>query len=214
MIHAIIMGMAYGFGLAFLPGPAFFKLLLTGLQKGFRPSMQMALGILVSDLIYLLLVYFGVSAIINTTEVRYGLGLGGGIILMIFGTIAFFKSSLAPRDIESNADDHNNLKAFIKNFSTGFSINALNPSALFFWIATVAAAHQDSVMVAGWDHFGFFAAILISVFSTDLVKAYLSKSISSWLTTKVLVTLNRVIGLSLMIFGLKLILETTGIFKI
>jgi len=208
------MGMAYGFGLAFLPGPAFFKLLLTGLQKGFRPGLQLALGIVSSDFLYLLLVYFGISALIDTPAVKYGIGIGGGIILVIFGLAAILKNSTKPTDDTSYIDDHEGFKPFMRNFAKGFTINALNPAALFFWVATVAAAHQDTVMNKGWDHFGFFAAILLSVFGTDLIKTYLAKGISRFLTPRLLNLLNKIIGASLLAFGIKLLLETTGLYAL
>ena len=81
MLNAILLGLGYGLGLAFLPGPAFFKLIQTSLEKGFKPAAFIAAGIAVSDFIYVVLVYSGISSIIENDTFKFSLGAGGGCLL-------------------------------------------------------------------------------------------------------------------------------------
>lgn len=209
MIHALLLGLAYGWGLAFLPGPAFFKLILTGLKKGFQAGMYLALGIVLSDLFYCTSVYFGISAIIDTPAMRFWLGAGGGGILVVFGISALFKRVGNRNAVEDQEELLlNKPTEFWKQLTKGFSINTLNPAALFFWIATVTAAHQDPLMKSSYHHWVFFVAILGSVFGTDLLKTGLAQRLSPLLTPRLLQWLQWLIGVVLVLFGAKLLIET------
>jgi len=202
MLNAILLGLGYGLGLAFLPGPAFFKLIQTSLEKGFKPAAFIAAGIAISDFIYVVLVYSGVSSIIENETFKFGLGAGGGVILIAFGlTSVFKKRTHRPKTADLDIKREN-----VGMLFKGLAINFMNPGALFFWLATVSAAHINSNI--GWEHFGFFAAILISLLSTDLLKAILARRISFLLTERLMRRLNIIIGVALILFGAKMLVET------
>ena len=202
MLNAILLGLGYGLGLAFLPGPAFFKLIQTSLEKGFKPAAFIAAGIAVSDFIYVVLVYSGISSIIENDTFKFSLGAGGGAILIAFGLTSVFKK----RTQRINTADLDIKRENLGMFFKGLAINFMNPGALFFWLATVSAAHIQTTIK--WQHFGFFAAILISLLSTDLLKAILARKISYLLTESLMRRLNIVIGLALVVFGGKMLVET------
>ena len=202
MLNAILLGLGYGFGLAFLPGPAFFKLIQTSLEKGFVPAAYVAAGVAISDIIYVFLVYFGISTIIDNQTFRFFLGASGGFILVAFGLTSIFKQGRIKGEAIELPDSSQHIRLLLK----GIAINFLNPGALLFWLATVSAAHINTS--DKWQHFGFFAAILLSVFTTDILKSALAQRISYLFTEKLMRRLNWVIGISLMLFGLKMLFET------
>ena len=84
MIQALIEGVGMGLLLSLMIGPVFFTLIQTSLEQGFRHSFILATGILFSDLIYVLITYWGVSIIINNPLLEIYLGFAGGVILTSF----------------------------------------------------------------------------------------------------------------------------------
>jgi threonine/homoserine/homoserine lactone efflux protein len=51
----------------------------------------------------------------------------------------------------------------------------------------------------------FFSAVLLTIFITDIIKCYIAKWIKQYITYKIVLWLNKLVGLTLMGFGLYLI---------
>ncbi len=83
--EAILEGVKLGGILSLMIGPVFFALMTTSLAYGFRQSAILALGVLVSDLIYVFGSYLGVHFLKKIPAFESYLGLVGGVILIGFG---------------------------------------------------------------------------------------------------------------------------------
>lgn len=201
MIQALLEGIGMGLVLSAMIGPVFFALITNSVENGFRHTVVLALGILFSDLIYVLITYFGVSVFARNPNFEIVLGYAGGLILMAFGISSFFKpSSERPNSGGLPLPKTGKTKGFFK----GFGINGVNPFVFLFWISIAG-------LVSLKDHFDrvdvsvYYIGILLTVFSIDLLKAYVAKQLRSFITPKFMKLLNRGVGVLLVLFGLRLI---------
>ncbi|OQX75928.1 MAG: hypothetical protein B6D61_09575 [Bacteroidetes bacterium 4484_249] len=135
-----LQGILLGLTFAVLLGPAFFALIQTSIQRGFRKGALLATGIFFSDLFALVLCYFGAMQILGSDpRENIYFSIIGGIILIIFGTFTF------SRKIADNPEDgkNNNLEEkFSKPYLyviKGFLLNIFNPGMWFIWITIVVS---------------------------------------------------------------------------
>ena len=94
MIDLTIKGIVTGFILSIMIGPVFFVLLETSIRKGARAALALDLGVLLSDLVYILIAYVFYSevAALNSGEKSGLLKIIGGSLFMLFAFITFFKN--------------------------------------------------------------------------------------------------------------------------
>ena len=206
-LQALVEGIGWGLFLTILMGPILFALLQAAIEYGFRAGAVMGLGIWCSDVIYILVMYFGfkhVEAISQMQGFEFWMGLIGGIALMLFGSYTFFSPPPNVNYDQLNAPRSN---PYFTLFTKGFLINSLNPFTVFFWLGmmTTSAVKPDW---DGSDQLIFFAAIILTIMSTDLTKVFLAKQIRKKLSAKYLQWIRWITGSILAIFGIVLILRT------
>ena len=101
MIQTIISGIGLGLGLAIVVGPAFFSLLQTSIDKGFRSAARLAFGIFVSDIFLVAIAFLGAASILGKPMVKEIVGLVGGGVLIGIGAHTFLHRS-AGRHAKAN----------------------------------------------------------------------------------------------------------------
>jgi threonine/homoserine/homoserine lactone efflux protein len=197
MLGYFFQGIIPGLILSVAIGPVFFMLITTSLNRGFKKAMILEAGIIFGDAFCILSAVLGLQAILSKEEYRQGLTIAGGIVLILFGFITWRKAV-------EEVVQHNEIIAHdsdLKLFWKGFFFNISNPSVIFFWMASVGIAinefNNDSTKVLP-----YFSATLITVFSIDVLKAFLAFRVKKFLTAKNLVLLNRIAGFAIFIFGL------------
>ncbi|CAN5123185.1 LysE family transporter [soil metagenome] len=199
-MNAFFNGILFGLLLTVLIGPVFFSLIQTSIEKGFKSGISMAAGISLSDSIYILLVYVGVSPFLNNEDFRSGLGIAGGLIMFGFGLYSIIKP-VPKKIIHHRIKGKNNI---IKQLLKGFMLNGINPFVLVFWIGmvsmgTINYAYTTHQMIA------FFSGIICTVLSTDILKAYIANKLRHIVTVRFMRIMNRLVGIALFIFGFRLI---------
>ena len=201
MIHSLFEGVSMGLLLSLLIGPVFFALISSSMQQGFRYAAMLALGILVSDSLYGLLTYFGVSFLANVALFEVILGYAGGLILIGFGISSLVKKQ--QEGSESGLQDPPQAKK--RNaFAKGFSINGINLFVLLFWISIASlvslkdSRSRSQILV-------YYLGILLTVFGTDLLKAFAAKQLGRFVTPKLFGLLNKGVGVALVFYGLRMI---------
>jgi threonine/homoserine/homoserine lactone efflux protein len=201
MTEAIVSGMVLGVVLAFLIGPVFFLLLDTSIKKGFKVAAYLALGVMLSDAFFIIITYFSSSAIQLMQDYKKEIGIGGGVLLIIFGVLNFIKKPHIKATELDLADDRRSLWI---DTSKGFMMNLLNPFTLLFWIGVsggVAVKFQSSDM----HTVIFYSVVLATVLATDLLKAWLAAKLKRFLKPGVLVLVNKISGVGLILFGCRLV---------
>lgn len=202
-MEIIIKGIFSGIVLAFLIGPVFFTLLQTSIERGFSSGVFVAIGISLSDSFYILISYFGLTQFMAAPNFRHYMAYGGGIILLLFGLYYLFvKSRKLARYDSEKVENASGLRLAAK----GFLINGLSPMVLFFWLATVSVATTQLGYGSQKNALIFFASIVITVFTTDIMKAKLADKLRTLITPKVIRIMNIVLGLVMVVFAGKLIL--------
>jgi len=197
ILQAILQGLALGFYLAIQPGPSFFALIQTSGKMGFKSGAGLALGIFLSDIIYVFLSYFGTAQLFNSPVHHKKISIIGGIILMIFGLVSMFSKKVR----NENADVSLKAANFSLYITKGFFLNFLNPAVLLLWIAFVGKISSNAEFTP-IHIFAFFSTTLCTVFSSDLLKAYYANKISQRISDKILKNINILLGLILLITGL------------
>jgi threonine/homoserine/homoserine lactone efflux protein len=197
--QTISEGFILGFGLAFLIGPAFFALLKASIDHGFGVSVALAAGVVASDILLMALSYSLLQKLEQIPWFHEILALLGGAILIGTGI----------QTIRTNPGTGKPLQLKFKDiwplFRKGFSINTFNPFPWMFWLSTSAMV-KDGIGKAGVrPALVFFATSALTVFSTDVAKAYAAKFLIRHLTPKTIKWFRFTSGLFLVGFGIRLL---------
>ncbi|MCB0534244.1 MAG: LysE family translocator [Lewinellaceae bacterium] len=221
----LLEGALLGLSLSFMVGPLLFAIVQASLERGFRAGFALAAGIWTSDILYITLVYHGVDALATLTALphfRLWAGLLGGAVLVIFGLGAFLQRRLPNTDTHHTTADrvldvldgpeapgveHNWMRwGYPGYWIRGFLLNTINPFTVFFWLGIASAVIVPNQWTPN-ETLGFFTGMLITLIATDTLKAYAAKRVRHFLTPKHTRWVQRGIGLTLLVFGLVLVIR-------
>ncbi|TAH00475.1 MAG: LysE family translocator [Sphingobacteriales bacterium] len=200
MIELVVSGIGLGIALSFLTGPVFFALIKTSIEKGFLAGVALASGVVLSDAIYVAITLFGTSLIDLETKYHMQIGILGSAFLLFIGLYYVFKKvkfNYQTKQLPS-----------IKHagyFLKGFLMCMLNPFILLYWISVTSGVYTLKGHLEKNDLIVFFGTILIVLFSMDVLKAFYANKLRSKIKSTYIVKLNRVAGVLIIIFALKLI---------
>ena len=205
-----INGLLFGLLLSVLIGPVFFSLIQNSIEKGFKAGFFMAIGIAASDTIYIFITYLGVSQLTENESFNIWLGGIGGTIMLAFGLVSIFKP-VPTKGIKPHKED---ATGWFTQICKGFFLNGINPFVLFFWISIASKVSLDFEYTTN-QATGFFITVIATVLTTDILKSYFSTKLSTIVTPRFIKIMNRVVGIALILFSLRLfnfVLEGWGIY--
>lgn len=195
-------------------GPVFFLLLDISIRKGVRAAISFDIGVLLSDIIYILIAYLFFSEVQKLTvgQNETIIKILGGFLFLIYGSLTFFKKP-KEQSTEEMGSTIILTKDYVVLFLKGFVLNMANPLVIFYWFTVmtlVTKETSDPNLTAPF--FIYVATILIVFFSIDFLKIIGAKKLRPFITINVLRSLNRITGTILAIFGIILFLR--GVFHI
>lgn len=117
------------------PGPGVFAILAKGLVESASKCFMLALGMVFSDVIYLVLACLGLATLAeNWSEIFIFIRYIGAAYLIYLGYKLFITlpQSKKVRENEEVSVSNGN---YIANFSQGFLISACNPKVILFYIS-------------------------------------------------------------------------------
>lgn len=199
MADALLKGIAFGLLLAVMMGPVFFSLIQNSIHKGPKAGIFMALGISISDASYIFLVYFGIKQLKDNPMFGVSLGLAGGLIMLVFGIVSLVKKAHANKGDTLDFQPFNPFRQIMK----GFMLNGINPFVLLFWVGIMSMV-SVSYQYTNEQIITFFVTIIVTVLCTDILKVFLSNRLRKWITPKRMQWMNRIVGIALIIFALRL----------
>ncbi len=194
-----------GFFLSFMIGPVFFMLIQTSIIKGARAAIVFDLGVVLGDIVFILMAYYGSKSILERIKDDPRLFYMGGLILLLYGIIIYLDKS------QKNLNQDETLilpekTNYMMLFFKGFLLNFINIGVLAFWLGMIVVVGSNLQMDPG-KIFNYFTIVLVSYFITDLGKIVLAKQLKKKLTPSVTYKIKRSMGILLMIFGVVLILK-------
>lgn len=194
-----------GFFLAFMIGPVFFMLIQTSILKGIRAALAFDLGVILADIVFISLSYFGSKTLLEKIKDDPRLFYIGGLILLIYGLVTYLDKS-QKRKVQDKDLVLPEKTNYIKLGVQGFLINFINVGVLAFWLGMLVVIGPQLKM-DGSKIVNYFAIILVSYFITDVFKIVLAKQLKKKLTPSVVYKIKRAMGVLLIIFGVVLILK-------
>lgn len=196
-------GFFYGFLMAFMIGPVFFTLIRTSISKGFLSGAELAFGVALSESFIIFISYISVASLADNIFFKSVMGVLGGAIMIIFGLLTFFQQIKKKRLVSQEYLIDNKSNDF-RYILEGFMLNALNPFVYLFWIGAIGADILDGQYSTAQTVLLFSVTILV-IFLTDLLKVYIADKISKYLNSRVLGTIDILVGIVLFGFGLRLL---------
>lgn len=205
----IFKGIITGFILSIMIGPVFFVLLETSIRRGVKAAIAFDIGVLLNDIVYILIAYIFYNQVAELSEGEDNsiLRLIGGGLFLLYGVTNFFKK-VKETKMEGLFKEDTSTRDLILLALKGFLLNLANPLVVFYWFSVMTLGAQD---VAESGSFGtmimFISSILITFFAIDILKILGAKKLRPLVTRKVLIGLNRVIGIVFVTFGVILIIQ-------
>ena len=169
------------------PGPGVFAILAKSISEGVRPCISLALGMAISDVVYLILACYGLSTIAEQWGSVFTLvRILGAIYLIYLGwKIWHNRAQYIERDSANK-----NLAGFIP----GFLISASNPKVILFYIAFLPSfmdlaklSVNDIMLVSILTLIGITTGLMLIAFSAAWARKFFRSE-------KAMTGLNRVAG--------------------
>ncbi|MFA7272413.1 MAG: LysE family transporter [Crocinitomicaceae bacterium] len=207
MLQLITKAIITGFLLSILIGPVFFVLLETSIKKGIRAAIAFDIGVLLSDVIYILIAlnfYFEVQHL-TEGENQHLLKIIGGSLFIIYGVATFFKKTKDSKK-DSKGNIVPNSASYPMLVLKGFLLNLANPLVIFYWFSVMTLAEKTEGDSTAPVIF-FLGIILATFFSFDILKIVGAKQLRPLMTDKLLKALNQLIGIVFAGFGIFLLIQ-------
>jgi threonine/homoserine/homoserine lactone efflux protein len=195
-----VQGLGFGLILQISVGPVCIAVLHKGLSQGFRQAWAMVWGAALVDAMYIALSVLGVSALLQLGPARMVVGLAGAGLLVYFGLRYLFAAAETARVEASGA-------SLGRSFRYGVALTLTNPLTILFWAGVLGAMmstrtfEQPGGMV--WFAAGCLAATLLFLTAVAMAGHLLERVLDD----RLVVWLNRAVGLFLIGFAAKLTVD-------
>lgn len=192
-------GLVFGIVLSFMVGPVFFALIQTSIEFGFKAGFFLALGVSMSDSLYILISYSGISHITENIQLKFFLGLLGALIMIGFG----FSSIFRPVPRKGLKRNHMDSNSYLRKLMKGFVLNSLNPFVFLFWFGVAGLVTIE--MHFSFDQASlFYVGVITTVLTMDTIKSFLANKLRMFITPHFMKIMNRGVGIVLILFGIRL----------
>ena len=168
-----------------------------GIHNGFLHAWLIGLGAMVGDVLFMLLIYFGVAQFLTTPFMKSFLWLFGFFILIYTGieSILTAKNSL---EIDITVKESTS-----KSFRTGFFMAISNPLNIIFWLGIYGAVlAKTSDLYSHAQLLIYSGGIFLGIFLWDIIMASIATSFRKFMNARTLQFISVGAGLSLIDFGL------------
>jgi len=153
------------------PGPGVFAILARALATGAKACYSLALGMAISDILYLIMATLGLAAIAENWS-----GLFTTIRFIGAGYLIYLGWKMRTAKVETNLADDSNENAitgsWISGFTQGFLISASNPKVILFYIAFLptfmdlnALNQADIILASVLTLFALMLGLMLIAFS-------------------------------------------------
>ena len=205
VIWAVVIGLFLS--LIVNMGPAFITLVQTSLHRGFRTAAWFISGVILNDAMIISLYILTSVQVVMRSELEVTLfSIGAGVILVLFGIFTFRrkveeKESLIEKRTNEILEKKEDKPSWLLMLGKGFVINLLNPFVWIFWFSAVAVV-AGSMGGRKVNTIVFFAIILGTTLTLELLKAWGAAKLKVFFNPKRTTIMNRCAGILLVVCGL------------
>lgn len=176
-------------------GTVFFALIQHSIDYGFKTGVFIALGVIISDLIFVSIAVFGASLIPAIRENENTIRVFGGIMLLLLGVSSWRINK--PKAVYQTSKGGSAFYFIGK----GFLLNALNPVNLFTWAAV--STYLNGVMKYSVPlQMVYFTSCLLAIFVTEILISLGASKLRHLITETIIVLINRIAGSVFIVAGL------------
>ncbi len=179
-------------------GPVKSVLLNTGLKHGFFHAWFFSLGAITTDIMYMLIVYFGVGQFIESPLLKIILWSFGCFVLLYTG----IENLLSQQKIDMISKSRKRVRLRTSILS-GFLLSLLNPLTILFWLGIYGSILAKNAGVStGFQILFISASILFGIGIVDFTMSFLSGGARKLLSTKLLKWVSIISSFSMIGFGI------------
>lgn len=203
-------GILVGLALSILVGPILFSLIQRSIEQGVKAGLWVALGIWISDIIFIVGIMFGVTHIAELIESPLFepiLGVLGGFVLIGIGAGMFISKPSEKMEAEEGIEI---LSSQWRLWLEGFLLNTVNPFSVIFWTGLITTRSVDTNLFST-NSYLFFCAVLGTIIFTDSLKVFLAEKIRTRLQPHHILQMRKFSGAILFIFGIVMMIRVTMI---
>ena len=202
MTKAVLEGLALGFILTLSVGPVIFTIIKQSLNNGKEGGLSFVAGVWLSDILLVVLSNAFSEWVTAVLEYKQAIGYTGSVFLIAMGIYYLVFKKVKLKSDNAGTDTRFRKRDFAKLAISGFAINTLNPSVIFFWLinATAFAATHS------FDQRIIIFSICIGVnIAADIAKVAMAGKLRERLTLRNMTIINKLSGSILIGFGLALV---------
>jgi len=201
MFEAILQGIGAGILFSFLTGPVFFSMIKTSIEKGFKAGFSLAIGVILSDIIFISLTIFSSQFVDYKSEYFEYIGIVGGLFLFGVGLYYLFNTVKVNYDIGEIAKVKK--RGYVLK---GFLMCLLSPTTLMFWVM-VGGIISVQLHYNMAEKIVFFIIAMTTQLTVDGFKTYYAAKLRYRIKERTIQNLNRIAGAVILIFAIRLFIE-------
>lgn len=185
-----------GLTLAAPIGPVNAAQLDRGIKHGFLHSWLVGIGAMLADVVYMLVVYLGLVSFIDTPIVQTFLWIFGAFVLIYTGVESMISAgSIHIQNLRSR-------EPLYKAFFSGFMMSLTNPLTILFWLGIYGSVLAQTAASASTNELLLYSsAIILGLLVWDVSMATISSGFRKILTSRLLILISVLSGISLVGFG-------------
>ncbi|MFC0213404.1 LysE family transporter [Paenibacillus chartarius] len=201
-MNVLISYFLLGLSLAAPIGPINAAQIDRGIRSGFLHAWLVGVGAMLADVIFMLLVYFGVVQFLNIPSMKTFLWLFGFFILTYIGIESLISAGRVGE--HRRAGD----SSLLKSFGSGFLMSISNPLSILFWLGIFGSILADTIAKYDASEVALYSCTMLAgIMLWDIFMALVASAFRRILTRRLLAMISVVSGLSLIGFGLYFGLE-------
>lgn len=157
------------------PGPGVFAILARALTSGAASCFLLALGMVISDIIYLVLACYGLAALAEHWSVAFTIVRIVGAFYLIYLGICMWRAAQQPVQVDEGLPQKRGL-----SFLQGFVISASNPKVILFYIAFLPTfvdltvlSRSDIVLAVFLTLIGLMVGLMLIAFGAASARRYI-----------------------------------------
>ena len=191
------MGVILGFGF----GTIFFALIQNSIKHGFKKGLDIALGVVLSDVLIISLILFGSQYLDEIDKYKNIIKYSGGFLLIALGIYQFIPQ-------KPKMDEYGEIISSGRFFyiTKGFLLNFMNPVNFLAWLAIQTYIKG----VNGYSNIQsvyFFIGAITSVFGIEILISSLAHYIGKKLSERFIKIITYTSGYIFIILGIILIFK-------